>query len=128
MSFADKIALAATIAAILSAAAALGALFVAWLSRQDSKKSAEAAQKSADAAQHANELAAQQFEMATAELKRQIQKDIKEGQPCITWDESSAGAQSVTYKLKNHGGTISNVAVVCDEGFQASISPKDIIA
>jgi hypothetical protein len=117
---ADKIALIAAIAAGVSAIIALGALFVAWCAREDSKKSA-------DAAQRATELMAQQLEIATGELKRQIQKDLIDSQPRITWGESSAGAQSVTYVLKNYGGTMSNVTVTCDEGFQASISPKDVI-
>jgi hypothetical protein len=113
---------------IITTCIAVVALFVALLARVDSRKSANAAEKSAAEAKRANDLLERQLELATGELKRQVQNDIIESQPCIAWDESSAGPQSVTYKLKNHGGTMSNVAVICDEGFQAFISPKDVIA
>ena len=128
MTTGDKIALVAAVAAVVSAAIALAAFFVVLVVRKDSKASAEAAHKSAAEAQRANGLAAQQLEMASGELKRQIQKDIKDGQPCFTWDGISSAVRSVTYKLKNRGGTISNIAVTSENGFEASISPRDLIA
>jgi hypothetical protein len=107
--------------AAIAAVIALAALFVAWLARKDSKRSA-------DAAQRVTELMAHQLELATSELNRQIQKDTIDSQPRITWDYGPAGAQSVTHKLKNYGGVMSNVTVACAPGFQATISPKDVIA
>jgi hypothetical protein len=127
MSTSDKINLFLAIAAGVSAAVALAAFIFTLVARRDSKRSAEAAEKSAIEARRANDLTAQQVEIASSELKRQLRNDIKDSQPCFTWDESSAGAQSVTYKLKNHGGTISDVEVTCQEGFQAFVSPKDVI-
>jgi hypothetical protein len=75
-----------------------------------------------------NQLIAKQLELTTSELKRQIHKDMIDSQPRITWDYGPAGAQSVTHKLKNYGGVMSNIIVACDPGFQATILPKDTIA
>lgn len=118
MTSTDKITL---IAAVSSAIVTLVALFVACLARRDSKKSANAAQQ-------ANDLMTRQLKLAEGELNRQIQKDILDSQPQIIWDYGSAGSQSVTHKLKNYGGAMSNVTVTCDAGFRATVSPKDVIA
>ena len=106
-----------TIAAVI----ALAALFVAWLARQDSKRSA-------DAAQRATDLMARQLELATSELHRQIQKDTIDSEPRITWDYGPAGAQSKTYEFRNQGGVMSKATVTCDGSLRATISPKDVIA
>jgi hypothetical protein len=103
-----------TVTAVVAAVIALGALIVACLARQDSKASAKAAQD-------ANELLKRQLDW-------QIKKDVIDSQPRITWGYSSAGARSVTHKFRNSGGIMSNVTVTCDKGFQAIVSPKDVIA
>lgn len=113
---------------IISASIAGIALIVACLARLDSKKSADAAQKSADAAHRANDLLARQLDMAADDRKRQIQKDQIESQPQISWDYGSAGAQSVTHRMKNFGGPMAKIAVSCESGFRATVSPDDVIA
>jgi hypothetical protein len=102
------------VTAIVAAVVALAALIVACLARQDSKASAQAAHE-------ANEL-------LKSQLNWQITKDKIDSQPRITWDYGSAGAQSVTHKFKNSGGIMSYITVTCDDGFRATISPKDVIA
>jgi hypothetical protein len=52
---------------IISIGIAVAAIIISWLSRQDSKKSAEASQKSADAAQRSNDLMARQRESKIVE-------------------------------------------------------------
>jgi len=107
MTPADKIALIAAIAAGISAAIAIAALFIAWCARNDSKRSA-------DAAQHANELMAKQLELASAEHSRGIQKEISESRPLFVW-RGGSGTQGIfleyTREFQNVGSEIRDVEI-----------------
>ena len=109
---------AMTTSEILSESIAAFALFVAWLARLDSKKSAlaaersaDAAQKSADAAQRTNELISNQHE-----FEKQKLKDASE--PVFAWRDASANIASVSYNFQNMGSRIRVVS--CESNPPAS--------
>jgi hypothetical protein len=107
MTPADKIALIAAIAAGISAAITLAALFIAWCARNDSKRSA-------DAAQRANELMARQIELVSAEHLRSIQKEISKSRPSFVWHGGSGRSGiflEYTREFQNVGSEIRDVEI-----------------
>jgi hypothetical protein len=113
---------------IISTGIAVAAIIVSWLSRQDSKKSAEAAQKSADAAHRANDLLARQLELTAEEQKRQIQRQAAENRPLLTWRGAGPANEGQYFEFTNQGALMSNAKVIVDNGLEGSIMPKEVIA
>jgi hypothetical protein len=113
---------------IISTSIAGGALILTWLSRQDSKKSAEAAQKSAAAAQRANDLMARQLELVAEEQKRQKQRQAAENRPLLNWRGAGPADEGQFFEFTNQGALMSNATVIVDNGLEGSIMPKEVIA
>lgn len=117
-----------TPAEIILTMIAVAALIVAWLSRQDSRKSADAAQKSAETALRSIELMARQIEVAVNEHDRRHKKERADSQPYITWREGKYGGMYCEASFQNTGGDVSEVSVrtdVSDVGI--TIKPDDFI-
>lgn len=84
--------------AIIAAVIALGALFVAYLARQDSKKSA-------DAAQRATDLLARQLDLEINERDRKIQKEVAESRPYLTWRGGHHAGDGLTIHAGGKGAS-----------------------
>ncbi len=115
---------------IISTGLAGVALFVAWLARLDSKKSADAAQKSADAAQRSNDLMARQLELAIEERKIKLQKERNESYPFFNWrgGSCSPAAGQCDWEFQNLGAMVTDLKIQSETtGISASITPANTL-
>ena len=109
---------------IITTGIAVAAIIISWLSRQDSKKSAEASQKSADAAQRSNDLMARQLELATNEQNRIIQKEVTESRPRFDWrggiDSPMSGL--CEREFQNLGGEVTDLTIQAENSENGEIT------
>jgi hypothetical protein len=117
-----------TPAEIILTMIAVAALIVAWLSRQEARRSADAAQKSAETALRSIELMARQIEVSVHEHDRRQKKERADSQPYIAWRDGKYGGMYCEASFQNTGGDASELSVrtdVTDVGI--SINPHDVI-
>jgi hypothetical protein len=107
---------------------AVTALMVAWLSRVDARRSADAAQKSAETALRSIELMARQIEVAVNEHDRRQKKERVDSQPYFAWRDGKYGGMYCEATFQNTGGDASELSVKTDVSeVGVSINPQDLI-
>jgi hypothetical protein len=107
---------------------AVAALIVAWMSRQDARRSADAAQKSAETALRSIELMARQIEVAVNDHDRRQKKERADSQPYFAWRDGLYGGMYCEANFQNTGGDASELSVQTDiSDVGVSINPQDFV-